>query len=67
MGEEFITKDTKLVLSDKEKEKYKDFLKEKRTLKDFDIGLTIPSKLIPRNIKGGVILDETDFTMRDFM
>lgn len=67
MGEEFITSDVKLELTDKEKEKYKDFLKEKRTLKDFDIGLTIPSKLIPRNIKGGVILDDTDFTLRDFM
>lgn len=67
MGEEFITSDAKLELTDKEKEKYKDFLKEKRTLKDFDIGLTIPSKLIPRNIKGGVILDDTDFTLRDFM
>lgn len=45
--------------------KYEEFYKEKRTLDDFTIGLTIPSKLIPRTIKGGVILAETDFTLRD--
>ena len=44
--------------------KYKDFYSKKRTLDDFDIGLTIPSKLVPRTIKGGVILSETDFTLR---
>ena len=46
-------------------EKYKEFLSTKRTLDDFDIGLTIPSKLVPHNIKGGVILVETDFTIRN--
>lgn len=45
--------------------KYKDFYSKKRTLDDFDIGLTIPSKLVPRTIKGGVILAETDFTLRE--
>ena len=58
MGEREATK--------KEKEKYGEFLKTKRTLDDFKIGLQIPSKLIPKTIKGGVILAETDFTMRDF-
>lgn len=52
-------------LKDKQKEKYKDFIKEKRTLDDFKIGLKIPSKLIPKVIKGGVVLEETEFTMRD--
>lgn len=57
MGEREATK--------KEKEKYEEFLKVKRTLDDFKIGLKIPSKLIPKTIKGGVILAETEFTMRD--
>lgn len=46
-------------------EKYKQFLEVNRTLDDFKIGLTIPSKLVPHNIKGGVILVETDYTLRD--
>ena len=44
---------------------YADFYKTKRTLDDFKIGLTIPSKLVPKTIKGGVILVETDYTLRD--
>lgn len=52
--------------TEKEKEKYKDFLQKHRTLDDFDIGLTIPSKLQPKAIKGGVILVDTEFTIRDF-
>lgn len=50
--------------TEKEK-KYKEFYKTKRTLDDFQIGLTIPSKLVPRTIKGGVILCETEYTLRD--
>ena len=49
----------------KKQEKYKEFYKQKRTLSDFKIGLTIPSKLVPKTIKGGVILTETDYTLRD--
>lgn len=52
--------------NEKQKEKYKDFLSKKRTLDDFDIGLKIPSKLKPKDIKGGVILVEEDYTMREF-
>ena len=48
----------------KKQEKYKDFYSKHRTLDDFRVGLTIPSKLVPRTIKGGVILVETDFTLR---
>lgn len=65
MGEKYVDSDTELVIKEKDKEKYKDFLKTKRTLDNFEIGLTIPSKLLPMPIKGGVILVETDFTMRD--
>ena len=66
MGEEWFDSKTKLELKDKQKEKYKEFLSVQRTIDDFAIGLQIPSKLIPRSIKGGVVLTETDFTMRDF-
>ena len=45
--------------------KYEEFYSKHRTLDDFTIGLTIPSKLVPKTIKGGVILTETDFTLRD--
>lgn len=40
------------------------FIKEKRTLKDFKIGLKVPSKLLPKNIDGGVLLCKTTFEMR---
>lgn len=51
--------------TEKQKEKYKEFIEVKRTLDDFNIGLTIPSKLVPKTIKGGVILTETDYTLRN--
>ena len=35
-----------------------------RTLKDFKIGLQVAGKLVPRRIKGGTLLVETDYTMR---
>jgi hypothetical protein len=50
--------------------KYKDdeekleFIQKKRTMKDFKVGLTISGKLMPRCIKGGVILEESYFTLR---
>lgn len=65
MGEEWIDNEHRLELSDKQKEKYKDFINTKRTLDNFDIGLVVPSKLLPKTIKGGVVLVETDFTMRN--
>lgn len=40
------------------------FIKEKRTLQDFDIGLTVPGKLMPKRIEGGVLLVETKYQMR---
>lgn len=39
------------------------FLKSKRTIDDFTFGLTIPGKLLPRTIKGGVILEDSNFTL----
>lgn len=40
------------------------FLETKRSIKDFDIGLTVPGKLLPRRIRGGVLLVETTYQMR---
>ena len=64
MGEEYVDNENKLKIKDKNKEKYKDFLSRKRTLDDFEIGLKIPSKLVPKAIRGGVILKDTIFTLR---
>ena len=60
-----VTPKIKVELKEKTKEKYKDFLSQKRTLADFKVGLVVPSKLLPVTIKGGVVLRETDFTLRD--
>ena len=40
------------------------FLKTKRTIEDFKIGLKVPGKLIPKRIHGGVVLEETTYEMR---
>lgn len=52
-------------LKDKQKEKYKEFIKIPRTIDDFRVGLKVPSKLVPVTIKGGVVLKETIYTLRD--
>ena len=36
----------------------------KRELTDFKIGLKVPGKLVPKRIVGGVILADTEYTMR---
>lgn len=41
-----------------------EFLKTKRTLEDFKIGLKIPGKLMPKRIRGGVLLVNTTYEMR---
>lgn len=41
-----------------------DFIKVKRGLTDFKIGLRVPGKLLPRQIKGGVVLTPTSYEMR---
>ena len=45
-------------------EEEKEFVKVKRTMNDFGKGLKIPSKLVPKQIKGGVVLVETTYEMR---
>lgn len=40
-------------------------LSGRKTLTDFDIGLEMPGKLMPKQIRGGTILVETTYRMRD--
>lgn len=42
----------------------RDFLSKKRELTDFDVGLVVPSKLMPKRIRGGVLLVSTTYEMR---
>ena len=42
-----------------------DFINKKKTIEDFNIGLLVPGKLLPHRIKGGIILEETTYEMRD--
>ena len=49
---------------DNDAEEVKEFLKTKRTLEDFKIGLKVYGKLVPKRIKGGVVLNETSYEMR---
>ena len=52
----------------KQYEKYseegKAFVSVNRDLTDFKIGLTVPDKLLPKRIKGGIVLKETTYKMR---
>lgn len=49
---------------DKYTEEELEFLKTKRTLEDFKIGLKVPGKLMPKRIRGGVLLVDTAYEMR---
>lgn len=42
----------------------REFLKTKRTLKDFKVGLKVSGKLLPKRIKGGTVLIDTIYEMR---
>ena len=39
-------------------------LEGRKSLKDFDIGLCIPGKLMPKRIRGGTVLTETTYMLR---
>ena len=41
-----------------------DFFSIRRPLTDFNVGLKVPGKLLPKRIKGGVLLTETTYEMR---
>lgn len=52
-------------MPDKCKEQFMDGMNNgKYQISDFTTGLTIHGKLVPKRIKGGVLLVETDYTMR---
>lgn len=40
------------------------FLETKRTIEDFKKGLLVPGKLLPKQIKGGIVLVDTTYEMR---
>lgn len=52
----------------KEGDEYTDeeieFLQTKRTIEDFTIGLRVPGKLLPKRIRGGVLLVDVPYEMR---
>lgn len=50
--------------TDKDNDEAKEFLKTKHTINDFKVGLKVPGKLMPKRIKGGVLLVETTYEMR---
>lgn len=41
-----------------------EFLKTKRTIEDFTVGLIVPGKLLPKRIPGGVLLVDVPYEMR---
>ena len=41
-----------------------DFVKTPRTIKDFKVGLRVPGKLLPKRIRGGVLLVDVPYEMR---
>ena len=46
------------------REEEREFISVHRLLEDFNIGLEVPSKLLPKTIKGGVVLKNTTYKMR---
>lgn len=40
------------------------FLGEHRTIDDFKVGLKVPGKLLPKRVRGGIILQETTYELR---
>ena len=45
-------------------EEEKEFLRTKRTMENFTVGLRVPGKLRPMRIRGGVLLVDTPYEMR---
>lgn len=64
----FVRSMNKEPLSEEEQEQLsndeKDFLKTERTVKDFDYGLLVPGKLLPKRIRGGILLVDGCYMMR---
>lgn len=54
---------TKLDIEKYNKEE-KEFILKDRTLNDFKAGLIVPSKLLPKRIRGGIVLEDCCYSMR---
>ena len=50
---------------DKMSEEEKEFVLVKRTLDDFNVGLSVPGNLLPTRMKGGIVLKPTSYEMHD--
>lgn len=50
--------------TDEDSEEVRQFLAKQRTIKDFKVGLKVSGKLLPKRIKGGVVLVDTYYEMR---
>lgn len=50
--------------NDNDNEDAKIFLAKKRTINDFKVGLKVPNKLMPKRIKGGILLVNSFYEMR---
>lgn len=65
---QFIKSLTQEPITEDDKKHYNEdqikFMKQKRTLKDFKVGLEIYGKLRPKQINGGTLLVETTYKMR---
>lgn len=61
-----LTKEELKTLSQKQDKTADDLylLEGKKSIKDFDIGLCVPGKLMPKRIRGGTVLVETTYKMR---
>lgn len=51
--------------TDEEPNEFKEFLSKRRTIIDFRYGLKVPGKLMPKRVKGGIILVDTTYEMRE--
>ena len=64
----FIESVTHNYLTEKQKESLskeeKEFIKQDRKFEDFKIGLIVPGKLLPKRIKGGILLVDCSYEMR---
>lgn len=58
--EPYMTDEEKGKLTPEEQE----FISQPKQLSDFDLGLTVPGKLVPRQIRGGTLLVSTTYKMR---
>lgn len=68
-----VIKENKEIKDEEEKQNYlgtlsdpeRSFIKERRTWDDFTVGLKVPGKLMPVRIRGGVVLKESFFEIRN--